>query len=66
MPENFYAARHPDTADFMEELRALFRKHGKAVVPTYEGSVSFHDPMTVVPLTPDAERFAVDETGYRT
>ncbi len=65
MTESFYAARHSDTAAFMEDLRAVFRKHGKAIVPTYERQVSFHDSMTVVPLDLETEKFVIDQTGYR-
>jgi hypothetical protein len=35
---------------FHEELLALCRKHKMCAVPTYEGEVSAHDPMHIVPL----------------
>lgn len=61
---SFYAESHPSTEDFMLALTDLFKQHGKAIVPTHEGSMSFHDHMKVVDLTPEVlafvERTSVD------
>lgn len=42
---------------FLAEYQALCAKHKMAIVPTYEGNVSFHDPMTIIPLDQDTEKF---------
>lgn len=62
---SYYAATHKDTEAFMAELLALFRRHGMAIVPTYGGEVSFHDPMEIVPLDPETKAYVKDRTGYR-
>jgi len=55
-----YAMDDGRIAAFMKELDQLFTKHNMAVVPTYEGSVSFHDPMTVVEYDGMTRRFVLD------
>ena len=40
----------PATAEFMKELVALMEKHQLVVVPTYEHTISAHDPLCVIPL----------------
>lgn len=64
---SYYAESHPSTEDFMLALTDLFKQHGKAIVPTHEGSMSFHDHMKVVDLTPEVlafiERTSVDAYG---
>lgn len=54
---SFYAESHPSTEAFMLALTDLFKQHGKAIVPTHEGAMSFHDHMKVVDLTPDVQKF---------
>jgi hypothetical protein len=60
--ETYRAAEHEATMEFMAELLALFEKYGVAIVPTYEGRISFHDSMAMIPLD-EATRVYVNETG---
>jgi hypothetical protein len=46
-----------DSKSFLAELLALFEKHGKAIVPTFENEVSFHDRMCVVDLDDDTRDY---------
>ncbi len=55
--ETTNACLDESTQDFMKDLFALFDKHGKAIVPTYEQTVSFHDAMRVIPLNDDTKTF---------
>jgi hypothetical protein len=48
--DSCYAAKCNEGREFMEELVALCKKHGLAIVPTHENQVSFHDSLRVVPL----------------
>ena len=50
---------------FVEEFVALCKKHGLALVPTYEMDVSFHDPMAVIPLNDATEDFITRRTLSR-
>lgn len=52
-----YATEDKHTAVFMRDLLLLFRRHGKAIVPTYQGEVSFHDSMRVIPFEQDVAEF---------
>ena len=54
---SFYAETHPSTEAFMLALTDLFKQHGRAIVPTHEGAMSFHDHMMVVDPTPDVLEF---------
>lgn len=51
------AAAHPKTKRFMRELMRLCKKHKLCIVPTFQGSVSFHDSMMVIPLDIPATDF---------
>ena len=57
-----------ETERFMAELLGLCKKHGVAIVPTYEGDLSFHDSMMIVPLALsgdlDYEKFLNQTTVY--
>jgi len=53
----FSATSQPESSLFMSELLALCNRHGMALVPqSSEYEVDLHNPMRVVPLTPDIER----------
>jgi len=51
------AKTHPDHREFMEELHELFKRHNKAIVPTYNNSTSFHDHMTIEPYDNETQDF---------
>ena len=57
MIDYYRAIERTTTKEFMEELLALYEKHGFAVVPTYSDYVSFHDIMRVVPCEADTFNF---------
>lgn len=68
MSDTYNAVNHELTREFLEELIALCEKHGKVVVPTYQGEVSFHDGMRVIPMDAMAHAFllntSVDPEGF--
>ena len=47
----------PASEQFMKELLELCQKHKLALVPTYEGQISFHDSMRIVELNQDTVEF---------
>jgi hypothetical protein len=57
MKDTLYATKDPRSKEFMRELIALCSKHKLAIVPTYQGEVSFHDLMVVIPLGEDTRSF---------
>ena len=59
-----YAAKHAATKDFMDEIMAVCKKHNLALLPTYEGDISFHNSMRVVPLEDDGVAFIMDAGVY--
>jgi len=58
--DTFYSRAHPDMAAFMQDLKAVFEKHNKIILPTYEGEVSFHDGMRIEPLNTDSLKFVMN------
>jgi len=42
---------------FMKDVLAVFEKHGLALVPTYEGEVSFHDPVAIIKLNDSTREY---------
>ena len=46
-----------ETFTFYIEFLALCQKHRLAIVPTFGGEVSFHDPMRIIPLNAETEKF---------
>lgn len=51
------AIKDPRTKDFMEKLKDLCLFHNMVVVPTYNGSVSFHDTMVVTNFGKESQEF---------
>lgn len=46
-----------ESAEFMKDLLVVCQKHGLALVPQdSEYDISFHEPMRVVPLTPEISK----------
>lgn len=58
--DGYYAARHPATKDFIADIVAVCKKHNLGLFPTYEGDISFHDGMRVIPLDDDGLKFIMD------
>jgi hypothetical protein len=54
---NVHKSDIPYVKAFMDELTALFEKHGMAIVPTSDGDISLHDPMEVVIFNSDVKQF---------
>lgn len=48
--ESWFAEGEPETKPFIDDLIKLCLKHKLALVPTYDGRVSFHESMRVVPM----------------
>ena len=46
--------------EFYGEFLKLCKKYKLAVVPTFEGEVSFHDSMRVIELADDVEKFLME------
>lgn len=55
--ESYYAKDQPETEPFILDLFELMKKHKLAIVPVYDGFVSFHDGMRVVPLNNEIIKF---------
>lgn len=58
----YMASNHSLTKEFMDDINAVFEKHGLCIVPTYEGLASLHDPMQVMAIDDEMKRFFVNET----
>lgn len=47
----------PKEEQFLTELKALFKKHELAIVPTHNWEIDFHDSMRIIPYDDDAEKY---------
>ena len=57
----FGALNRNESAGFMNDLLAVCEKHGLALAPQdSEYEISFHEPMRVVPLTPEISKELAD------
>lgn len=58
------ANEHIATKAFMDELQSVCEKHGLFISPTYEGSISFHDQMQVIPFDDSCKKFLESSSVY--
>jgi len=56
--QNFNRAdKDPRSIAFMRDLRLLYLKYGLCLAPTYQGEISYHDSMELIPYDEAAEEF---------
>lgn len=66
MSDKLYPDNHPQVNAFLQELTALCKKHNMIALPTDDNQVSYRHPMQIVPLTPNREKYLVNQTCFDT